>query len=95
MPNLYQMLMASIYGLANDKCKDFKATVTRVAHIERMSNDVAEQSGKRPDEATLANIFYPSMDNTSITELVHYHVGSGPDARLVNLDEYSELREYF
>ena len=42
MPNLCQMLMASIYGLANDKCKDFKATVTRVAHIERMSNDVAE-----------------------------------------------------
>ena len=46
MPNLYQMLMASIYGLANDKCKDFKATVARVAYIERMSNDVADQSGK-------------------------------------------------
>ena len=24
MPNLYQMLMAPIYGLANDKCKDFQ-----------------------------------------------------------------------
>ena len=86
MPNLYQMLMASIYGLANDKCKDFKATVARVAYIERMSNDVAEQSGKRPDEATLANIFYPSMDSTSITELVHYRVGSGQTARSVDLD---------
>ena len=94
MPNLNQMLMASIYGFVNDKCKDFKAAVTRVAHIEKVSTDVAERSGKRSDEVTLANIFYLSMDHTSITELVHYRVGPGPDARLINLDKYSELRGY-
>jgi hypothetical protein len=27
MPHLKQMLMASIYGLANNKCKDSEATV--------------------------------------------------------------------
>ena len=43
MPNLFQMLMASIYGLANDKCKAFGETVARVAHIERVSDDMAEQ----------------------------------------------------
>ena len=58
MPNLYRMLMASMYGLANDKCTDCKATVMRVAHIERISTDVAERAGKRPDEQTIANIFY-------------------------------------
>ena len=46
MPNLFQMLMASIYGLANDKCKDFKPTVARIALIKRISNDMAEQCGQ-------------------------------------------------
>ena len=43
MLHLHQMLVASIYGLANDKCKDFKATVARIAHIERVSIDMADQ----------------------------------------------------
>ena len=33
MPHLRQMIMASIYGLANDKCKDFWAMVARIAYI--------------------------------------------------------------
>ena len=94
MPNFFQMLMALIYGLANDKCKDFKATVARVAHIERISNDMAEQCGQRPDEGTLANIFYPSMDHTSVTELVHYRIGSGAASRSVDVNSFAELRNY-
>ena len=94
MPNLYQMLMASMHGPANDKCKDFRATVARVAHIERVSNDLAEQCGQRPPEEILANIFYPSMDHTSITELVHYRIGAGMGSRPVDTTCYAELRDY-
>ena len=88
------MLMASIYGLANDKCNDFKATAARIAYIERISNDTAEQCGQRPDEGTLPNIFYPSMDHTSITELVHYRIGSGAASRSVDVSSYAELLDY-
>ena len=42
MPHLRAVLMSSIYGLANEKCKDFTATVARIAHIERMSNEMAD-----------------------------------------------------
>ena len=94
MPNLYQMLMASIYGLANDKCKDFRATVARVAHIERVSNDMADRCGQRPTELILVGVFRPSMDHTSITDLVHYRTGTCAEARPVHTDCYAELREY-
>ena len=43
MPHLRSMLMSSIYGLANEKCKDFRATVARIAYIERMFNEMADQ----------------------------------------------------
>ena len=94
MPNLRQMLMASIYGLANDKCKDFKSTVARVARIERVSNDMADQCGERLPESVLGDVFYPSMDHTSVTELVLYRVGAGAEARLVKTTCYAELREH-
>ena len=94
MPNLYQMLMASIYGLANDKCKDFRATVARVSHIERVSNDMADQCGQRPPEDLLAGVFYPSMDHTTITDLVYYRIGSGVESRPVRTACYAELRDY-
>ena len=93
MPNLFQMLMASIYGLANDKCKDFRATVARVAHIERVSNDMADQCGQRPPEDILAGVFYPSMDHTSIIDLVHHRIGSGAQARPAYTTCYAELRD--
>ena len=47
------MLLSSIYGLANEKCKDFKATVARIAYIERMSNEMADQCGSRPRDDVL------------------------------------------
>ena len=94
LPNLYQMLMASMYGLANDKCKDFRAAVARVAHIERVSNDMADQCGQRPPELILAGVFYPSMDHTSITNLVHYRICTGAEARPVHTDCCTELWEY-
>ena len=81
-------------SLRNDKCNDFKATVARIRHIERLSDDMAEQCGQRPDELTLANIFYPSMDHTSITELVHYRIGSGAAARVFDFNNSVELRGY-
>ena len=80
MPNLYQMLMASIYGLASDKCKDFRATVARVSLMERVSNDMADQCGQRPPEDVVAGVFYPSMDHSSITDLVHYRIGPGAES---------------
>ena len=89
MPNLFQMLMASIYGLANEKCKDFRATVARVTHIERISDDIADQCGQRPDEGTLAGVFYPSMDHSSISDLVQYRISSGTESRAVHTDYFA------
>ena len=94
MPHLRHMLLASICGLANDKCKDFKATVARIAYIERVSIDMFDQCGERPQDAVLGDILYPSLDPTSISELVHYRVGRGDQARAVRTTSYSELREY-
>ena len=81
MPHLRAVLLSSIYGLANEKCKDFKATVARIAYIERMSNEMADQCGSRPRDDVLGDILYPSMDPSSILEFVHYRVeiGHGPD----------------
>ena len=74
MPHLRSMLLSSIYGLANEKCKDFKATVARIAYIEKISNDMADQCGSRPPEEFLGDILYQSMDSSSISELVHYRI---------------------
>ena len=59
MPHLKQMLMASIYGLANLKCKDLEATVARFAYIDKLSNEVADQTGDRPLDSVLAPHILP------------------------------------
>ena len=62
MPHLRAVLMSSIYGLANVKCRDFKATVAMIAYIERMSNEMADQCRSRPRDDVLGDTLYPSMD---------------------------------
>ena len=99
-PNLRQMMQAQMYGLANQKCKDFAAVISRVALIDRMANDQAEQCGNRPSDDTLADIFFPSLDGSCLTELVHYRVDVIDKRtqltvpRPVNSSSYIELREY-
>ena len=73
-PNLRQMMQAQMYGLANQKCKDFSAVIARVTLIDRLANDQAEQCGSRPADDVLADIFFPSLDRSSLTELMHYRV---------------------
>ena len=59
---------------------------------------MADQCGSRPRDDVLGDILYPSMDPSSISELVHYRieVGHGPDmvTRAVDPSNYLELREY-
>ena len=42
MALLRQMLMSSIYGLANDKCQDFQTTVLWISHIDKTCNGMAD-----------------------------------------------------
>ena len=77
MPHLRSMLMSPIYGLASEKCKDFKATLSRIAYIESMSNEMADQCGSRPRDDVLGDILHPSMDPSSTSELVHYRIEVG------------------
>ena len=79
-PHLRQMLMAFLYGLTNEKCRDFQATVSRIVHVDKICNDMVGQCGERPGDAVFGNIFYPSMDLSLITELVHYRIGKGASA---------------
>ena len=50
MPHLRSMLMSSIYGLASEKCMNFKATVARRTTTTTTSNDTSRTSF---DEATI------------------------------------------
>ena len=65
-----------------------------MSHIERVSNDMADQCGQRPPEDILAGAFYPSMDHSSITDLVHYRICSGAESRPVRTACCAELRDY-
>ena len=71
MPHLRQMPMSSIFGFADDKSKDFRATVLRIAHIEKTCNDMADQCGDRQGDSIVGDIFYQSRDSLSTAGLVH------------------------
>ena len=71
-----------------------EATVARVAYIDKLSNEVADQTGERPIDSVLADIFYPNMDPLLITELVIHRIGVGAVARPVPTTSYLELRDY-
>ena len=55
---------------------------------------MADQCAQRPDEGTLAGVFYPSMDHSSISDLVHYRIGSGAEVWANHTHYFAELREY-
>ena len=94
MPHLRSMLLSSIYGLANEKCKDSKATIEMIAYIVKISNDMADQCGSRPPEDVLGDILHPSMDPSSISELVHYRIGEAATLRPVDVSNHMKLRMY-
>ena len=73
-PNLCPMLQAQMYGLANHKCKDFPVVIARVALIDRMANDQAEQCGSRPQDDVLADICFPSLGGLCLIELVLHRI---------------------
>ena len=59
---------------------------------------MADQCGSRPRDDVLGDILHPSMDPSSISELVHYRIevghGEGATSRAVDPSNYLELREY-
>ena len=58
----------------------FRGGGIAVVHIDKTCNNMAVQFGERPTDMLLGD-FHPSMDSSSITELVHYRIGEGASAR--------------
>ena len=68
-PGMKQLVKQQFYGLPNNKCKNFLAVVERIALIERLCTELIECAGSRPDDAFLAEMLYPSLDASCLTEL--------------------------
>ena len=89
--NVRQHYIAELHGLTNKKCADFGAVVTRVSVIERIVREMQEVCGDVPDDEVLADVFAPSLDSSSNSELATMRKSNGS---LIDRSSYKELREY-
>ena len=64
-----QNLKSKLFALANDKCQSFGDVIKRVDRIEALCVEMQEATGERPSDEFLAEIFVPSLDASSLTEL--------------------------
>ena len=94
--NIFQMLQAKLFGLAEKKCADFKAVFERLELIDGLVREMMDQCAEQPTGKMLADIFYPSLDNSCISEIgsLRVMIGDGQSLRQVNTDSYDDLSEY-
>ena len=95
-PHLRQHLTGILYKYANQKCQNFAASVTRLNEIETLISDMAEQTGRRPPQDQVAEIFFACLDQASTDQLksMCVYVGDKDHPRMVDTENFEDLREY-
>ena len=67
--NVRQQFIAELHLLTNKKCQDFAAVVARVSYIDRIVKEMQEVCGEHPGDKTLSDVFAPSLDPVSNSQL--------------------------
>lgn len=90
---------ASIFALANQKCKNVAEVVKRIDTLEKLAQDMCEATGSRPESDLLAEVLVPSLDESCLRELETYQVDGTDDLgtaikKPIDTGDYHQLREY-
>ena len=90
-PDLRQLMQSELFGLSNRKCADFAAVSARMTFIDKIVNEMHSQCGESPSDATLADVFAPSLDASTVYQIAMYRNDRG---EVVNKKSYKSLQEY-
>ena len=90
-PDLRQLLQSELFGMANRKCQDVSSVVARMMTIDKIVVEMQAQCGEAPNDATLADIFAPSLDASTVYQLSLYRDNRGQS---VNNKSYQSLKDY-
>ena len=88
-PDLYVAMQATLFGLANQKCADFNATVNRVAIMEKLKREMREQCAEEPEENVWAGVLASALDPTCVYQLATFRK---EDGNLVDKKSYIDIK---
>ena len=95
-PQAASVYKGRVFATAGQPCTSFVKTVERLQELERLRNEMRENTGEDMNNETLAEVFFPTMDASCQSEIValRIKIGTGNAAREINGSKFEDLAEY-